>query len=320
MNYHKLKVVCFGGGTGLPALLSGLKSNPWLDITALVNMTDNGGSSGELIDRFGILPPGDILKCLLALSEDETFARKLLLHRIKNSIIKNDHTAGNILLLGLEQVYGDIIAAVDALGQALAVKGKVLPITLGKSKLCATYTDDSRAIGEVQVDDGVRDGKIVKELYLEPSAILLPEARAAIENADVLCIGPGSFYTSVLSTLLPDGIKDAFANFKGTIIYTSNLFSEGKGMNGLSLEYFVEFIERYIGRRIEYVIANKHLPEDIAVHDRYAAEDKYPLGISEAYESDPRFIFANLWLDHEIARHDSARLANLITALISKER
>ena len=111
----KIKVVCFGGGTGLPTLLAGLKKNPWLEISAIVTMFDTGGSSGELKDKFGILPPGDVLKCLLALSKDEKFTREIFLKRIANHSSPG-HTGGNILLLGLEKVFGNMTAAIDALG------------------------------------------------------------------------------------------------------------------------------------------------------------------------------------------------------------
>ena len=198
-------------------------------------------------DRFGILPPGDILKCLLALSEDEAFARKLLLHRIQNHTF-DGHTAGNILLLGLDQVFEGLVMAIDALGQTLSIKGKVIPITLGKSMLCANYGDGSCNRGETEVDDGVREGKLVTELFLEPNVSLLEQAREAIESADAFCIGPGSLYTSVLSTFLPDGVMQALSTAQGKVIYIANLLTEGKGMKGLTLEDVVELVEHKIGR------------------------------------------------------------------------
>jgi uncharacterized cofD-like protein len=195
--YAPIKVVCFGGGTGLPALLSGLKHNPWLDITAIVNMFDTGGSSGELRDRFGILPPGDVLKCLLALSKNELIAREVLQHRIRNAQAPG-HTGGNVLLLGLEKVFGDCPTAIDALGQVLSIRGKVIPVTLQQSTLCARYHDSSLHKGETSVDAGVYEGKTIKDLFLDPPIPASASALEAIEEADALCIGPGSFYTSVL--------------------------------------------------------------------------------------------------------------------------
>src|SRR3989338_1279919 len=120
---RRIKIVCFGGGTGMPSLLSGLKHNPWFEVTAVVNMFDTGGSSGELKDRFGILPPGDVLKCMLALSEDEVVARKILLKRISHPSFSG-HTGGNLLLFAFEKVYGNQLDAVNALSHILSVQGK----------------------------------------------------------------------------------------------------------------------------------------------------------------------------------------------------
>ena len=310
-----VNLVCFGGGTGMPALLSGLKHNPWLSIKACVNMFDNGGSSGELRDRFGILPPGDILKCLLALSDHEGYARQLLQKRISNHAY-DGHTAGNILLLGLEKVFEDYLLALDALQEILSVRGKVIPITLEKSALCANYTDGSQCEGEVNVDKGIREGKVISQLFLKPVVSILADAREAIETADAFCIGPGSIYTSVLPNFLPKGVSQALRNTKGPVIYIANLLTEGKGMRGTGLEDAVVLVENYIGRRVDHVIANNlHPPTGSDILARYASEDKYPI-VRQYAEADPRFIFADLWLDHSIARHDSARLAYIISSLL----
>ncbi len=318
MIYRKLKVVCFGGGTGLPALLSGLKHNPWLEITALVNMFDSGGSSGELKDRFGILPPGDVLKCLLALSEDEFYARQLLQKRIRNQIYSG-HTGGNVLLLGFEKVYGDYLSAVEALGQLLSIKGKVVPITIHPSNLCARYTDGSCHTGETSVDLGVHEGKVIKDLFLDPVVPASEQAFKAIEEADIFCIGPGSFYTSVLPNFLPSGAKEALSAAKGKIIFIANLLTEGRGMQGIiQMEEIVALVERYIDRTVDHVIANNHCPisTETELYDKYAMENKYPITPKEQ-QVDSRFILGDLWLDKEIARHDCARLANLVSAVIN---
>jgi len=164
-NFPQLKVVCFGGGTGLPSLLSGLKHNPWFDITAIVNMFDSGGSSGELRDRFGILPPGDILKCLLAFSGHEQQAREMLLKRIKNSK-SSVHTGENALLLGLEKIFGDFLAAIDALGQLLSIRGKVIPVAQETATLRALFYDGLICKSETSVDVGVSEGRFVKRFFL----------------------------------------------------------------------------------------------------------------------------------------------------------
>ncbi|OGN04660.1 MAG: hypothetical protein A3B99_03970 [Candidatus Yanofskybacteria bacterium RIFCSPHIGHO2_02_FULL_44_12b] len=311
----KIKIVCFGGGTGMPSLLSGLKHNPWLDIAAVVNMFDTGGSSGELRDRFGILPPGDILKCLLALSEDDAVARKILLKRISHNSYPG-HTGGNLLLLGLEKVYANYQEAVDSLAQILSVKGRVLPVTLADATLCGKFKDKTVYKGETSIDVGIFEGREVDELFLEPAVKASSQALKAIRDADVMCIGPGSFYTSVLPNFLPVGIKEAIKKSKAPIIFTSNLLTEGMGMRGFTLDKIVKVLERYTGRRINAAIANKKLPSR-DVLDKYAQERKHPIVIKNKIKGT-KLIRADLWIDTAIARHDSMRLSNLIFGTIHR--
>ena len=313
-QFSKIKVVCFGGGTGLPSLLTGLKKNPWFEITAVVNMFDSGGSSGELKDRFGILPPGDILKCLLALSEHEVAARKILLKRIQNERMPG-HTGGNVLLMALENVYGDYLSAVGALGQILSIKGSVVPVTLGHAALCASYADGSVQKGETQVDSGLGDGKEITRLFLEPAVQASPDALRAIGEADVLCIGPGSFYTSVLPNFLPVGIREAIAASSAPAIFICNLLTEGAGMRGFDIPKLVRIVEEAIGRPLTRIIANKSRPQ-ASVLERYAQEHKHPILADEAALSDERVLAADLWLEPSIARHDPASPANLVFAAI----
>ena len=298
----------------MPSLLSGLKHNPWLDITAVVNMFDTGGSSGELKDRFGILPPGDVLKCLLALSEDEFNARKILLKRVDHPSFSG-HTGGNLLLFAFEKVYGNHPDAVNALSQVLSVNGKVRPVTSSQSTLCAKYTDRSINKGETDIDRGIYQGKEIKELYLEPSITASHEAISAIKKADVLCVGPGSFYTSVLPNFLPVGIKEAIKKSKAPIIFTVNFLSEGLGMKGYKVETVVSILEKNIGRKAVAIIVNNKLP-DKKILDLYASERKYPIRLGSF--ADKRVVTADLWNEPGIARHDPRLLANLVFSIINR--
>lgn len=315
--YSKINVVCFGGGTGLPSLLSGLKDNPWLNISAVVNMFDTGGSSGELKDKFGILPPGDVLKCLLALSEEEQLVRKIFQKRISNHSFPG-HTGGNILLLGLEKVYGDYMQALNAFGQVLSVKGRVLPVTLSKSDLVAEYVDGSIHKGETSVDLAIHEGKQIKGLKLDPEVPASSMVIEAITNADVICVGPGSFYTSVLPNFLPLHVSDSIKESRAKIIFIPNLLTEGKGMQGLFLEHIVNQLEFYLGKTVDYIILNSQVPSE-EVMIRYAIENKYRIVPEDIQNKDKRIIIAPLWLG-ELARHDSKRLAYLVTDLINGYR
>lgn len=314
----KLNIVCFGGGTGLPSLLQGLKTIPDFRITAVVNMFDTGGSSGELRDKFGILPPGDILKCLLALAEDDASAREILLRRISHERFPG-HTGGNVLLMGLEKVYGNYLDAVRALGQILSVKGRVLPVTTEQGTLCALHKDGFVSEGEIAVDAELFNGREIEELFLKPIVAASEEAREAILAADALCIGPGSFYTSVMSNFLPQGIGESIRASRAPIIFIANLLTEGEGMRGYTIERVVATLERYTGRKLDAVVVNTKVPGKKSV-GRYEAERKHPLvpNIAKAGVLDPRFVPEDFWLDERIARHDSERLANTVFRIINR--
>jgi uncharacterized cofD-like protein len=314
----KIRVVCFGGGTGMPSLLRGLKTDSNLDITAIVGMFDNGGSSGELRDKFGILPPGDILKCLLALAEDDASARKILLRRIEHKKFPG-HTGGNVLLMGLEKVYEDYRDAVRALGQILSVRGTVVPVALTQGVLCAEHADGFVSKGEVGVDKRLFEGREIKRLFLEPNVEASLEALEAIRTADILCAGPGSFYTSVIPNFLPRGIKEVIRDSGAPIIFIANLLTEGDGMHGYTVPRVVEVFEQYLGKKVNAIVVNTKVPGK-KVLDRYEAERKRPLrmDVERLGAVDPRFIPEDLWLDEGIARHDSEHLANVVSRIIAK--
>ena len=314
-NYQKINVLCFGGGTGMPSLLSGLKPNPWLNITAVVNMFDTGGSSGELKDQFGILPIGDVLKCILALAKDESHARKILLQRIQNKK-SSIHTAGNVLLMGFEKVYEDFLLSIDALGQILETTGEVLPVTMEHSTLTANCTNGTKLSGETSVDLGIYEGMTIDSLILEPSVNTHSRVIEAISEADVICIGPGSFYTSILPNFLPTGIKESITESKAKIIFISNLLTEGWGMKNFDLRTIVSTLESYIGRQVDVIVANNQLPSQKVLSD-YLNERKCPVRTNEQEGISEKLILAPLWQDPNIARHDKNMLGYLVSNTIS---
>src|SRR5262247_615284 len=198
MQLRELNVGCFGGGTGLPSLLGGLKNNPWLHLNAVVTMFDSGGSSGQLRDELGVLPPGDVLRCALALSRNEGESRRVLLSRLPSleHARLRGHTGGNLLLSMMEQYSGNFLAAVDGLRAVLGCKGRVWPVSIEPASVCAEYADGSVTRGEVEVDAGQARGHEVRRLWLEPHVSIHPEVADAIRNFDAVIIGPGSFFTS----------------------------------------------------------------------------------------------------------------------------
>ena len=318
MELRELNVGCVGGGTGLPSLLGGLKNNPWLRLNAVVTMFDSGGSSGQLRDELGVLPPGDVLKCALALARNEGEARRVLLARLptlEHHARLAGHTGGNLLLSMMEQYSGDFLAAVDGLRALLGCHGRVWPVSVQPASLCAEYGDGSWTRSEVEVDAGQSRGHQVKRVWLDPEVSIHPVVEKAIRTFDAVIIGPGSFFTSLLPPLLVNGMKEALSEVRGPIILISNLLTEGRGMKGFTTADEARWVSRAIDRPVDVVIANTGGPSDEAVL-RYAAEHKQPLELGVL---DPRVepVLGQFWCT-EIARHDRRRLAFAVWTVLSQ--
>ena len=317
MQLRTLNVGCFGGGTGLPSLLGGLKTNPWLRLNAVVTMFDSGGSSGVLRDELGVLPPGDVLKCALALARNEREARRVLLARLPT--MEHDrlggHTGGNLLLSMMEQYSGDFLAAVDGLRQLLGCVGRVWPISVEQASVCAEYQDGSRTRGEVEVDAGQLFGHGITRLWLEPDAHLHPATAAAIAQFDAAIIGPGSFYTSLMPIFLVKGAAEAIRQVRGPLVLVANLLTEGSGMGGFAAGTAVRLLGDAIGRPIDVVLINTARPSAAAL-ERYAHEHKVPLEPEDVPPSCER-VEGEFWC-REIARHDRRRLAQAVWAVLAR--
>src|ERR671932_946288 len=229
VRVRELNVGCFGGGTGLPGLLGGLKSNPWLSLNGVVTMFDSGGSSGVLRDELGVLPPGDVLKCALALARNEREARRVLLSRLPTleHARLGGHTGGNLLLSMMQRYSGDFLDAIDGLRALLGCHGRVWPVSVQQASVCAEYGDGSLTRGEVEVDAGQSSGQLVQRIWLETPVSIHPAVAKAITELDAAIIGPGSFYTSLMPILLVRGVAEALADMKGPVLLIANLLTEG---------------------------------------------------------------------------------------------
>jgi uncharacterized cofD-like protein len=318
MRLRELNIGCFGGGTGLPSLLGGLKTNPWLRLNAVVTMFDSGGSSGQLRDELGVLPPGDVLKCALALARNEREARNVLLSRLP-TLEAHDrlagHTGGNLLLSMMEQYSGDFLAAVDGLRALLGCRGRVWPVSVEPASVCAEYADGTMTRGEVEVDAGQVRGHEVQRLWLEPHVAIHPAVAEAIRNFDAVIIGPGSFFTSLLPPLLVRGVKEAVAEIRGPIIVIANLLTEGRGMEGFTAAEAARWVARALDRPVDVVIANTGAPS-ADVLKKYAAEHKAPLDLGDL---DPHVeaVLGPFW-NTEIARHHRRRLSFAVWSVLSE--
>ncbi len=319
MKFREVNVGCFGGGTGLPSLLGGLKRNPWLRVHAIVTMFDTGGSSGQLKDELGVLPPGDVLKCTLALSPNENEARRVLLARLPmlgNHARLQGHTGGNLLLSMMEQYGGDFLVAVDALRTLLGCEGRVWPVSVDRATICAEYADGNMTQGEVEVDAAQSEGRPISRVWLEPPATIHPAVSAAVRAFDAVIIGPGSFYTSIMPPLLVKGVAEAIASVNGPVLLIANLLTEGRGMAEFTAAHAVRQVSETIGRDVDVLFVNTRKPS-AAVLKRYAAEHKAMMPIGDV-PAGCEVIEADFWR-HEIARHDRWRLAYAVWSVLARK-
>jgi uncharacterized cofD-like protein len=317
MRLDRISVGCFGGGTGLPSLLGGLKTNPWLDVNAVVTMFDSGGSSGQLRDELGVLPPGDVLKCALALSRNAREARRVLLARLPTleHARLGGHTGGNLLLSMMQRYSGDFLAAADGLRALLGCNGRVWPVSVQQASVCAEYGDGSVTRGEVEVDAAQSSGRFVRRIWLEPSVAIHPSVAKAITEFDAVVIGPGSFYTSLMPIFLVRGVAEALAAVAGPVILIANLLTEGRGMLGFTAADAVSRIEEAIGRRVDVVLTNLRWPSS-QVLGRYAQEHKEPL--APGHLPDHCELVGGEFWTSDIARHNRLRLAYAIWSVLSR--
>jgi uncharacterized cofD-like protein len=317
MRLREINVGCFGGGTGLPSLLGGLKTNPWLRVNAVVTMFDSGGSSGQLRDELGVLPPGDVLKCALALARSEGEARRVLLSRLptlEHHARLAGHTGGNLLLSMMEQYSGDFLAAVDGLRALLGCRGRVWPVSVEPASVCAEYGDGSQTRGEVEVDAGQSRGHQVRRIWLEPQASIHPTVAEAITGFDAVIIGPGSFFTSLMPPLLVRGVPEALAQMKGPVILIANLLTEGGGMSGFTAADAARWVSSAIHRPVDVVIANTGRPSPQGLA-QYAAEHKEPLELG-TLDPSCETVLGDFWCK-EIARHDRRRLSFAVWSVLA---
>lgn len=277
MSTTGVKIAVIGGGTGSFTLLSSLKEYT-KHVTALVNMADDGGSTGLLRDELGVLPPGDIRQCLVALSESEK-VRELFNYRFDEGSLKG-HAFGNLFLTALEKMTGNFAEAVETAGEVLNIVGEVHPVTLDKITLVMTQADGTVTEGEFRI--GNQDfGKSKRPNFsLKPVASLNPAAKQAILQADIVVIAPGNVYASLTPALIVPGMSEALNESKAKKVYVSNLVTKPGQTDGFMVTDFAEEIERMGAFKLDYVLYNNAKPSKYLL-DRYAKEGEYWVGYDE---------------------------------------
>ncbi len=325
-----LRLVAIGGGTGLSTLLSGLKrfvgdngDGAWLEsLSAIVTVSDDGGSSGRLREELQMLPPGDIRNCMIALSEDSTLLARLFRYRFRGSGDLAGHSFGNLFLAALTDVTGDFVEAVRLSSEVLASKGHIFPATISDVRLVAELDDGSEVFGETQITAARVP---IRRLRLEPEQCLpLPEALAAIRAADVITVGPGSLYTSIIPNLLVASVADAIGEASATKIFINNLMTQPGETDGYDVGQHLKAVAQYAPQiRFDYLILNSRaISSEQAEH--YRADGAYQVGVEEDVNtiafSETEVVRADLLADGEMVRHDSARLSRVVVACGEKAR
>jgi len=327
-----MKVVAIGGGTGLSTVLRGLKYHlaepsrsaqfpPKISrLTAVVTVTDEGGSSGRLRRDFQILPPGDIRNCMVALAEDEKLFTQLFKYRFSGGRGLRGHSFGNLFLAALTHLTHDFAKAVRLSSEVLAIRGEIFPSTLSDVRLQARLRDGRTILGESAIN---KTRVPIKRLYIVPSRCRpLPETLAAIEAADLITMGPGSLYTSLIPNLLVRGIPEAIARSEALKVYVCNLMTQPGESRGYTAAGHVRALHEHAGQRLfDYVLLNtRSLSRGLL--KRYAAQRAEPVAhdLEEIRALGVEPIRADLLLQDHVARHDSRRLARLLLDLAVQPR
>jgi uncharacterized cofD-like protein len=308
------RIVAIGGGTGLSTLLRGLKK--YSDhITAVVTVADDGGSSGRLRRELGVLPPGDFRQCIAALAEAEPLMTELFQYRFDQGTGLDGHSFGNLFIAAMSGITGNFERALRESSRVLAVRGQILPSTVENVTLCAELDDASFVEGESKLPHGTAP---IKRAYLRPSdAAAFPEALKAIAEADLIILGPGSLYTSIMPNLLVEGIASAIRRAKGAKLYVCNVATQPGETDGYNLSKHVESLESHVGKGLfSYVLANDHLlalPE--AWHVNAIDIDSASLSLAGL-----RVITADVIDESRPTRHDPSKLAAAIMSSFWQNR
>lgn len=305
------KIVVLGGGTGLGVLLRGLKEYTG-NVTAIVTVSDDGGSSGRLRGELGILPPGDTRNCLLALADTETLMENLFNHRFKEGAGLKGHNVGNLLLAAMNDITGDFNLAIQELSKVLAIRGQVLPATLTNVTLVAKMASGKIIRGESAITGA---GIAIDRVQLEPSQVEpLPETLAAIEEADAIVLGPGSLYTSIIPNLLVKGIPKAISRSKAPVFYVCNVMTQPGETTRYTASNHLKAIIDHVGKGVIGFLMVNTQPITAEMLSKYDAKGAHPVIVDEGAirKLGVKVIKANLVNQHNLVRHDGDKLARAI--------
>jgi uncharacterized cofD-like protein len=318
----KQHIVTIGGGSGQFALLSGLREIEEISVSAVVSMMDSGGSTGRLRDELGTLPPGDILKCILALSPHQEVVRSIFQKRFEKDRRLQGHNAGNMLLTMLSRYTGSFPAGVQALAEILDVKGEILPVTIDQATLVAELTDGSRVFGESAIDmpRGHQREKI-RDVYLVPhhadTIDVYPPVLSALEDADIIIMGPGDLFTSIVPNLIVPGLREKLRDVAAPMYCVVNIMTKFGETHNYRASDFITTLERFTGRRLYGAIFNTQRPSE-ALLANYRKQKSEFVAPGDAIVGCRIFAEDLIEESASVIRHDPAKLAALIRRIISE--
>ncbi|MBS9784351.1 YvcK family protein [Candidatus Gracilibacteria bacterium] len=331
MIKNKLNISVIGGGSGTFNVLYGLKKiETTLDknLAAIIAMTDSGGTTGYIRDKYGVLPPGDIRRGIAALAEDTGFVRKLFEYKFEDEEgVIGGNKIGNILLTALNDITGDFESGLDAACKMFRVKGKVIPVTLEDVHLGVEFEDGTKVIGEKNIDVSAKNDEekghnvhqnIVDAFLVGGEGKVNPKAKNAIMGSDIIVIGPGDFYTSIVPNLLSPGMKEALEKTDATIVYVCNIMADLGETTHYELPDFIENIEKYAGNVIDYVLVNNgHISDELI--EKYKKEGKKPVKLKPEQDfSDKHYkIIERDFLDEsDYVRHNPEKLSKALIDIV----
>lgn len=316
------KVVVIGGGTGNFAVLRGLK-NYKVDLSAIVSMADDGGSTGILRDELGVLPPGDVRQCLVALSNSSNMMRSLMNYRFENGGL-GGHSFGNLLLSALEKVTGSFEKAVEEMGKILFIKGKVIPVTTHQVRLKMLLNDRRLLEGEKEIYLSQDIDQGYKSIYLEPFPKANPHAIDEIMNSDLIVLGPGGLHTSLIPNLLTEGVSEALRNSQAKKTFVVNLMNRKGQTTNFKVSDYLKEVSRYIGEDIfDYILVNSQKPSQELI-EVYAEEGelvendlKESRVICAPLLGEPKAAPRKDLIKRSLIRHDAKKLAQELMNIVN---
>jgi len=315
------KVVVIGGGTGVFTVLSGLKEYDNYELAAIVSMADDGGSTGVLREEFGVLPPGDVRRALVALSNsDNKMVSELFNYRFEENSSLRGHSLGNLLLTALARITGSWKEGLKEAVEILNVEGEVIPVTLDRTKLHAELEDKTVIEGETNIDIPKHDPRLkIKKIYLAPPAVANEDAIRAIKEANFVILGPGDLYTSILPNLIVEGIVPVLKSTRAKIIFITNIMTKFGETNNFAASDFVRVIESYLGPGVlDFVVVNVEKMAGRTL-ERYKKENvDYVSYDAENFNNHFETITGKFLRKGQFLRHDQEKLARVLSSIIGK--